>query len=106
MSGDGTEPAPELGTGSSNVVVVGSTGEDPMLVTVGTCVTETVVGWGLNSAESVGWFDFQTVEVQVVGVAFSIKLDKSSLGTLIFVGSGVLTGTMGVMLSAAEVSCL
>jgi hypothetical protein len=54
-----------------------------------------------------------------VGVAFSVKLDKSSLGMSIFVGSGVLTGTIGVILSVdaatsmvgcdtftAEVNCL
>ena len=38
----------------------------------------------------------------MVGVAFSVKLDKSSLGMSIFVGSGVLTGTMGVMLSVDD----
>ena len=63
MPGDTAEPVPEPNAGASNVAVVGSNGEDPMPVTVGTCAAERVVDWGLNSAERVGGFNFQPVEV-------------------------------------------
>jgi hypothetical protein len=36
MSGDGTEPVPEPDAGTSNAAVAGSSGEDPIPVTVGT----------------------------------------------------------------------